>query len=89
MESSSEGNLCAALCSTTKRTGNITQTTDDDRGGKEDKVISKKGNLFRVNSVSDLAYSSGACVEQLHLFLFTNLNPCHNKLYAYNSLYSV
>ena len=35
MESCSHGNLCSALPSATKMTTNITKTTDDDRGGKE------------------------------------------------------
>ena len=54
MESSPYGNLCAALCSATKTTGNIKKTTEDDRG-KKDKVISKKETCFLlgVNSVSD------------------------------------
>ena len=42
MEASPYGNLCAALCSATKMTANIIKTTDDDRGGKEKKDISKK-----------------------------------------------
>jgi hypothetical protein len=59
-----------ALCSATKTTGNITKTTDDDRNGKENKDISKKETCFLdgFNSVSDLAYSARACVEELHLF---------------------
>ena len=71
MKSSPYGNLCAALCSATKMTGNITKTTDDE-GGKENKEISKMETCFLhgVNSVSDLAYSAGACVEQLHLFYY-------------------
>ena len=70
MKSSPYGNLCAALCSATTMTGNITKTTDDDRGCKDNKEISKKETYFLhgVNSVSDLADSPGACVEQLHLF---------------------
>ena len=48
MESSHYGNLSAALCSATKTTGNITKTTDDDRGGKEDKLISKKETSYMV-----------------------------------------
>ena len=84
MKSSPYGNLCAALCSETKTKGNITKTTDDERGGKENKEILKKETCFLhgVNSVSNLAFSAGACVEQLHVisvFLygvnFTNLQP--------------
>ena len=64
MEASPHGNLCVALCSATKTTANITKTTDDDMGcvRVENKEISKK-----YNYVSNLAYSAGACVEQLHL----------------------
>ena len=40
--------------------------TENDRGGKEMKEISKKVTCSYM--VSDLAYSAGACVEQLHLF---------------------
>ena len=35
MESSPHGNLCAALCTATKTTTNISKATDDDCGGKE------------------------------------------------------
>ena len=61
--------LCAALCTSTKTKTNITKTTDDDQGGKENKDI-PKGNLIlhAVNSVAGLAYSAGACVEQQHMF---------------------
>ena len=72
MEVSPYGNLCVALCSATKTTANITKTTENDRGGKEIKEISKKVTCSYM--VSDLAYSAGACVEQLHLFLFVDLN---------------
>ena len=65
-------NLCAALCSATKTTANITKTTENDRGGKENKEISKKEICSYI--VSDLAYSAGTCVEQLHLFLCNTLN---------------
>ena len=54
-----------ALCSATKTTANITKMTENDRGGKEIKEISKKVTCSYM--VSDLAYSAGACVEQLHL----------------------
>jgi hypothetical protein len=54
------------LCSATKTTANITKTTENDRGGKEIIEISKKVTCSYM--VSDLAYSAGACVEQLHLF---------------------
>ena len=47
--------VCAPQVSTT----NITMTTDDDWGSKENKEIFKKESL---------AYSAGACVEQLHMF---------------------
>jgi hypothetical protein len=75
MKSSLCGHLSKVLCSATKTTGNIT------KGVKENKEISKKEtfSLHGVNSVSDLAYSVRACVEQLHLFLtntgssFTNV----------------
>ena len=66
-------NLCAALCSATKTTANITKTTENDRGGKENKEISIKETCSYM--VSDLAHSAGACVEQLHLFLLDLLAP--------------
>ena len=70
MESSPHGNLCAALCTATKTTTNITKTTDDDQGGKGNKEISKEKNLFLhgVIFVSGLACLAGASVEQQHLF---------------------
>ena len=68
MEASPYGNLCAALCIATKTTANITRTTDDDRGGEENKEVSKK-ETCSYNYVSNLAYSAGGCVEQLHLLL--------------------
>ena len=61
-----------ALCSATKTTANITKTTENDRGGKEIKEISKKVTCSYM--VSDLAYSAGACVEQLHLFTYFRLS---------------
>ena len=51
MEAFPYGNLCAALCSATKTTANITKTTDDDRGGKENKEISKKKNVLTIMSL--------------------------------------
>jgi hypothetical protein len=62
--------ICAVLCSVTQKTGNITKTTNDDRGGIENEEVSKRETCFLhgVNSVPDLVYSAGACVEQLHLF---------------------
>jgi hypothetical protein len=54
------------LCSATKTTANITKTTENDSGGKENEEISKKETCSYM--VSDLAYSARACVEQLHLF---------------------
>ena len=50
---------------------NITKMTQNDRGGKENKEISINETCSYM--VSDLAYSAGACVEQLHLFNFTEL----------------
>ena len=48
MEAFPYGNLCAALCSATKTTANITKTTYDDRGGKENKEISKKKIVLTI-----------------------------------------
>ena len=42
MVSSPHGNMCAKLHTATKRTTNVTKTTDDDRGDKENKGISKQ-----------------------------------------------
>ena len=48
MEASPHGNLCMALCSVTKTTANITKTTDDDRGGEENKEISKSKLVLMI-----------------------------------------
>ena len=51
MESSLHGNLCAALFTAIKTTTNITRTTDDDQGGKENKEISKKETCSSMKSI--------------------------------------
>jgi hypothetical protein len=53
-------------------TANITKTTENYRGGKENKEISKKETCSYM--VSDLAYSARSCVEQLHLLIDQLLN---------------
>ena len=66
--------MSAALCSATKTTGNITKTTDDDRGGKENKEISQKETCF----LHGVNYE--ACVEQLHLFTYLFKSRCLSVL---------
>ena len=54
--------------------------TDDDRNGKENKEISKKENCFLhgFKSVSDLAYTTGACVERLRFLSFNQHSATAN-----------
>jgi hypothetical protein len=57
MESFPHGNLCAALCTSTKTTTKIRKTTDDDRCCEE--------NLF-LDCINYVSCSVGACVEHSH-----------------------